>query len=256
MDIAPEAARVLAFDSIDSTNAEARRLAAAGERGPVWIRAARQTAGKGRQGRTWVSEPGNLYATLLATVRAPARVAAEVGFVASLSVADAVADLLGDASHLSLKWPNDVLLAEAKVAGILAETAASSDGEQTTIAIGCGVNIAHAPVETRFPATSLAAAGVRADPDAAFAALGRAMAAWFGRWDEGRGFAGVRQAWLLRAYRLGQEVTLLGGEAPVSGIFRGLAQDGAILLAGPSSGVRAFHAGEVSLAAPFAGAAR
>jgi len=243
-------ARVLSFETIDSTNAEAQRLAEAGERGPAWIRAARQTAGRGRQGRPWVSEGGNLYATLLVTPLVPPRIAVQAGFVAGLAVLEAVRNFLPDPSYLALKWPNDVLLDERKIAGILTETAGPGERDATTIAIGCGVNLAHAPDQARYPATSLRHHGVEAEPEAVFAALQGSMDRWLGVWDEGRGFARIRQAWLASAFRLGREVTLLTEGEPVSGVFSGLAEDGAIVVVDAMRRTRAFHAGEVSLSAP------
>src|SRR5215470_17355290 len=126
MELAPEAAAagvgLIACESVGSTNVEALARARAGERGPLWITARAQTAGRGRRGRQWVSEPGNLYATLLLVDPAPAERAAELSFVAALATHDAIvacAPALG--ARLAFKWPNDLLLDGAKVAGILIE---------------------------------------------------------------------------------------------------------------------------------------
>src|SRR5229473_5485322 len=126
MDLAPGAAAagvgLIACDTVGSTNAEALAYARSGERGPLWITARRQTAGRGRRGRTWVSEPGNLYATLLLTDPGPAERAAELSFVAALAVRDAIVEMApGLGSRLKVKWPNDLLIDRAKVAGILIE---------------------------------------------------------------------------------------------------------------------------------------
>ena len=122
--------RLIAYDTLGSTNAEALARGRAGERGPLWITAARQTAGRGRRGNAWVSEPGNLYASLLLTDAAPAAHLPELCFVVALAVRDAVC---GGAPRsfrpkLKLKWPNDLLLDGAKLAGILIE--AESVGRQ------------------------------------------------------------------------------------------------------------------------------
>src|SRR3569623_2467599 len=114
--------RHIAYETLGSTSAEAQALARAGERGPVWITAARQEAGRGRRGKGWVSPPGNLYASLLLTDPAPPAVAAQLSFVAALALHDAIAECapqLGPA--LKVKWPNDLLLGAAKIAGILIE---------------------------------------------------------------------------------------------------------------------------------------
>src|SRR5512141_1498456 len=103
--------RHIAFEMLGSTNAEALTLARAGERGPLWVSAASQTAGRGRRGRPWVSEPGNLYASLLLVDPAPAERAPQLSFVAALAVRDAIARATPAlAPRLTFKWPNDVLL--------------------------------------------------------------------------------------------------------------------------------------------------
>ena len=109
---------ILILDEVDSTNAEARRRAEAGELGPLWIVARRQTAGRGRRGRDWSSDAGNLFATLLTTTRKPPAEAAQVTFLAALAVADLL-DAFARPGAVSIKWPNDVMLAGRKAAGVL-----------------------------------------------------------------------------------------------------------------------------------------
>ena len=114
--------RLIAHDTLGSTNAEALARARAGERGPLWITAARQTAGRGRRGNVWTSEPGNLYASLLLTDAAPPAHLPELASWSALAVLDAVARAAPPlAPALKLKWPNDLLLDGAKLAGILIE---------------------------------------------------------------------------------------------------------------------------------------
>ena len=116
-------APVIRFDTVDSTNAEALRRACAGTRGPLWVVAAAQSAGRGRRGRAWTSPPGNLYASLLLVDPAPAAVAPQLAFVAGIAVRDACIARRrpGLADALALKWPNDLLCRGAKIAGILIE---------------------------------------------------------------------------------------------------------------------------------------
>src|SRR5438552_86978 len=127
--------RLVAHELLTSTNTEALALARAGERGPVWVTAERQSAGRGRRGRTWTSERGNLFASLLLTDPAPAEHWPELAFVAALAVHDAVAELAAALKpRLAIKWPNDLLLAGQKFAGVLLE------GEATgAVAVGIGV---------------------------------------------------------------------------------------------------------------------
>ncbi len=229
------------FAAIDSTNLEARRLAEQGEAGPLWLWADEQTGGRGRLGRGWVSEPGNLYATYLFSIAASPVVAPQVSFVAALAVHDVVAALRpGLAARI--KWPNDVLIGGAKFCGVLPEVVATSP---TRIAIGCGVNIAHAPAGTPYPVTmlgpDLAVAGVLAELDGR---LARRLA----EWDEGRDFSAIRAAWEQRALGLGEAVSATAGNTRLAGVFRGLAADGALLLETPDGALTPVHAGEVSFA--------
>src|ERR1700758_652202 len=103
--------RLISHEVLPSTNTEALALARKDEKGPLWIAAGRQSAGRGRRGRAWVSEPGNLHATLLLTDPSPPRRVAELSFVAALALNDAIlslAPMLG--GRLALKWPNDALI--------------------------------------------------------------------------------------------------------------------------------------------------
>lgn len=237
--------RLVHVPTIGSTNAEAFDRAAAGERGPLWIVSDRQTAGRGRRGRTWTSEPGNLFATLLLVDPAPAAHVAELCFVAALAIDDA---LLGHDPALferaALKWPNDLLLDGAKAAGILVE--ASTRGAGTTVAIGIGVNIAHAPDGVPYPVTSLAASGVETTRDRFFARLAGSMVRALSVWRQGEGFDAIRAGWLSRAHGLGGPLALRQNDRTVEGIFVGLDPAGQLILDTPD-GRRLFSAGEVIL---------
>ncbi len=230
------------YETLGSTNAEALALARAGERGPLWITAARQSAGRGRRGKEWVSPPGNLYATLLITEPSPPRAAPQLSFVAALALHDAVG---AAASHLtfllSLKWPNDLLLGGKKLAGILIE------GERVpvlAVAIGAGVNCASHPPDTAHPATDLAAAGAQVSPQQVFAALTVAMNARLEQWRAGESFASIRADWLARATGLGEPIRVRLPDKDLSGRFRGLDDDGRLLLEG-ADGVATISAGDV-----------
>ncbi len=217
------------FETLGSTNAEALVLVQAGERGPLWITAAEQTAGRGRRNRAWVSKPGNLYATLLLTDPSPPAEAPQLSFVAALALHDALvqcAPQLGPA--LKVKWPNDLLLGLAKLAGILVE---GETGATLTVVIGIGVNCAHHPDDTPFPATDLAAAGAPVTPERMLAALAQAMDRRLTQWARGVDFAAIRADWLKRAAGLGQPVQVRLPEREFSGVFKGLDDSGRLLVA-------------------------
>ena len=211
------------FDEIDSTNEEARRLALAGEQGPLWLTAGRQTAGRGRRGRNWETPYDNLAATLLLQ---PGRRESEwpqLSFVAAIAASDMAASFAPHA-RIALKWPNDVLADGRKLAGILLENAHGA------LAIGIGVNLRHYPRDTEFPATSLAALGAEVPSPAD--GLAR-LAADFAKWYEVRsaqGFAAIRDAWLARAHGLGTRIRARLVKEERSGMFEGIDESGALLL--------------------------
>ena len=229
---------VLHYDRIDSTNAEARRLVEQGEQGPLWIVADEQTEGRGRMGRTWVSEPGNLYATFLFSIAAGPQVAAQVSFVAALAVHDMVTAVL-PMVRPRIKWPNDVLIDGAKFCGVLSEVVGQTP---TRIAIGCGVNVAHAPTGTPYPVTCL---GSSATLERVFQELSSSLSNRLAIWNEGRGFADIREAWCGHALGIHGAVTANAE----TGIFTGLAADGALLLRRADGSTIAIHSGEVTFAA-------
>jgi len=236
--------RLIAYDTLGSTNAEALARGRAGERGPLWITAARQTAGRGRRGNAWVSEPGNLYASLLLTDAAPSAHLPELCFVVALAVRDAVsaiAPVLSD--RLKLKWPNDLLLDGAKLAGILIE--AESVGTKTITAAGIGVNCAHHPDSLNHPATNLAVHSQAVAPAALMAQLPRSMVTRLARWDRGEGFAAIRSEWLSHAAGLGGDIQVRLSHRELTGRFEALDQMGRLMLRLPNGALEAIAAGEV-----------
>ncbi|WP_426050769.1 biotin--[acetyl-CoA-carboxylase] ligase [Brevundimonas sp. SL161] len=235
------------LDESDSTNAEARRRAEAGEIASQWIVARRQSAGRGRRGRAWNSDTGNLFATLLTLTRKPPAEAAQVTFVAALAVADLL-DAFAVPGVVSIKWPNDVLIAGGKASGILIESGVHASGA-LWLAIGIGVNLAHAPEGTERPATSLAA-HLRADIaypppiEAAATVLAEAFAVWQARWDS-LGFQPILDAWTARTEGLdGPCVARLGHET-LKGHAEGVAADGALRLRTGDGALRLISAGDV-----------
>lgn len=241
------AAPVLLLDQIDSTNAEARRRAEAGETGPLWITARRQTAGRGRRGRAWESDTGNLFGTLLLTTRKPPAEAAQVTFVAALAVADLL-DGYAPPSLVTIKWPNDVMLAGEKASGVLVESGAHPAGG-LWLAVGIGVNLARAPAATERPATSLAEhlrGDVAAPPtvEAAAARLAQAFAVWLERWST-LGFQPVLDAWTARTTGLDGPATARLGHETVEGRAEGVAADGALRLRLADGTLRLISAGDV-----------
>jgi BirA family biotin operon repressor/biotin-[acetyl-CoA-carboxylase] ligase len=243
--------RLVAHEVLGSTNAEALRLARQGECGPLWVVADRQTAGRGRRGRTWISPPGNLYASLLLTEAAPVEHWPELSFVAALAVHDAVVEVAPDLkTRLAIKWPNDLVLAGAKFAGILIE------GENGAVAVGIGVNCADHPAGMDYPATDLAAAGAPVSPAALFGALSVKMIGRIAQWNSGEGFSTIRTDWLARAAGLGEEVRVRLADRDLTGRFEAIDPAGSLVLRLPTGKTTTIAAGDVfMLPAPSSGKA-
>jgi BirA family biotin operon repressor/biotin-[acetyl-CoA-carboxylase] ligase len=231
------------FDEIDSTQSEARRRALAGESGPTWFVARRQTAGHGRRGRSWHSPHGNLMATVFMRPVVDIASAPQVSFVAAL----AVSDLLDRYApgHCTLKWPNDPLLDGRKAAGILPDSAGRSDGKLDWLLVGFGVNLATSPDDAPYPTASISQlTGATPDPDIALSILATAWQRRFEAW-QAHGFAAIRQAWLARAHGIGKDIRVQLPDETFTARFEGLDDAGALIARLPSGATRLVSAGDV-----------
>ncbi len=257
-----------------STNADVMALAQQGAAEGLWLRADRQTAGRGRQGRAWESPPGNLYASTLLRLCDGDPQAATLALVAAVALDETVrvfaphlACVLprrresrvteDNASHpgfpparehnasgggtLSIKWPNDLLIDGAKLTGILLERSGYA------VVIGIGVNLAHHPETLDRPATSLAAHGITVEPAQFLESLAEIFAHWLARW-RSEGLAPVRTRWIERAHPMGTALSARTGDgAVVEGLFDGLDDNGALILRLAGGGRHVMHAGDVFL---------
>ena len=247
--------RLIAFDELDSTNEEARRrVLEEGERGPLWIVACRQSRGRGRLGRDWISVPGNLHASLVLSEGVAPERAPQLGFVAGVATIAALRALFPDETGFALKWPNDILLNRAKLGGVLLEGLALAAGDERwppagVVVVGIGVNCAAAPQDTPYPATALASLKASALlAQALFAALSDRFCETLQLWAAGSGFAQVRGKWLEAAAGVGESVhvRLAQGEE-IEGRFETIDADGRLVIACGAK-TRVIDAGDVILA--------
>jgi BirA family biotin operon repressor/biotin-[acetyl-CoA-carboxylase] ligase len=236
--------RIEQVAEIDSTNEACRLRALAGESAGLVIRAERQTAGRGRRGRSWTSPAGNLYASLLLRPARPVSEAAALGFAAVTAIGDVAEGLLPGTAEVRHKWPNDLLINGRKASGLLLEA------QPGFVVLGIGVNVASHPADTPYPATDLLAEG--AAPIAPQALLERLLAAFgplYRAW-EIEGFAALLPAWRRRAAGLGAPIEVRLERETLSGTFRDLEPDGALRLVLSDGTERRIAAGDVYFPAP------
>ena len=202
-----------------------------------WLVALDQAAGKGRQGRKWVAVPGNFAGSTLVELRPGDPPPQSLSLVASLALTEAVDAAVPD-QPLLLKWPNDLLLNGAKLAGILLER----QGDR--VVIGIGVNLAAAPDLDERRTAHL---GGRVAPAAFAPILASSMARMIELWRSAKPML-FAQAWLARAHSVGTTLKVHGEDgAAISGTFFGIEGDGALRLLLPDGELRTIHAGDVSL---------
>lgn len=217
-----------------STNDDMAALARDGAAEGSWLRAERQTGGKGRQGRTWQSPPGNLYASTVVRLQAGDPPAPTLALVAAVALHEVIAP---HAPGVRVKWPNDLLVDGAKLSGILLER------QVDAVIIGFGVNLAHHPQDIGRPTTSLAAlTGAAFEPAIFLEILAEAFARWLVRWRAG-GIEPVRRQWLAAAHPPGTPLSTSEGD----GLFDGLDAAGALRLRLADGTMRVIHAGDVFL---------
>lgn len=233
------------FDELASTNDTAKQLAEEGAAHGEVVIAERQTAGRGRRGRGWISPPGrNLYFSVVLRPDLPPQRAPEITLVASVALCHAVRRAGADAG---IKWPNDLVVDDRKLCGILTEMAADPDRVQWVV-LGAGVNLntrpGDFPEELRSIATSVAAERGQPVPRALFAAAAFALLEeWLDRHAEG-GFAAVRDEWRVLSDTLGREVRVTAEGREIRGLAEDVDESGALLVR-TGGGLEAVRSGEV-----------
>jgi len=232
-----------------STNADLVARLRAGEAIPegTWLRAETQTGGKGRSGKTWLSPPGNLYTSTVIQLAESDPPAQTLALAIGLAVHEHVIASLMQSDHaaVSLKWPNDVLVRGAKVAGILLERCGDA------IVAGIGINLAFAPQIEGRSTTCIAALNFKYDasPDYALTFLAPRVAEQLVRWRHD-GLPALISRWSRAAHPVGTPLAVNGGDGGVlHGTFAGLDASGAMLLRLANGATQTIHAGDVSLIA-------
>ncbi|MDE8654175.1 biotin--[acetyl-CoA-carboxylase] ligase [Novosphingobium album (ex Liu et al. 2023)] len=227
-----------------STNADLAARIAAGDylAEGDWLVADRQRAGRGRRGREWHDGAGNFMGSTVVRLGHGDPAAATLALMTGLAVREAVAPHLPDRDMARLKWPNDLMLGAAKLAGVLLERVGD------TVIIGIGVNLVSAPALPDRPAAALADFAPAPDRDSFAHDLARAFAAELERW-RAAGIAPLLRRWQAAAHPEGTPLAVQPpGEPALSGGFAGLDAEGNLRLRLPDGGLRAISAGDVLLA--------
>lgn len=224
-----------------STNDDLAALAREGAPEGVWLRAGRQSGGRGRQGREWHSPPGNLYASTLVRLRPGDPPAPTLALVAAVALHEVASALVVAGVAIEIKWPNDLIVAGAKLSGILLERI------DDAIVLGFGVNLSDHPDEIARPAINMGMLGGVPDPARFLEALASSFARWVGRWRD-EGLDPIRERWLAAAHPLGTPLsTHTASGAWIEGIFDGLDECGALKLRLADGTSQVIHAGDVFL---------
>lgn len=239
---------LLSYDVLDSTNEEAKRLAGGGASHGAVIWAKKQTAGRGRMGRDWVSAEGNLFVSVLLSPDCDLATCSQLSFVAATAAADTLASIVANEDDIACKWPNDILYHGKKLGGILLESFTTPDElgrERQWVVVGIGINVDTYPEHVMFPATCLRDAGV--EIISAKIVLSRFVYNFIHGYDAWvkSGFKPVMKSWTKRAYRLGHPVEVIIGEKKIEGIFDGIDPAGRLLVRGDSGAIQGIAAGDV-----------
>lgn len=241
----PKGVEARFYDACASTNLLARELAAEAPDYPTWIVAGVQTSGRGRQGRTWISETGNLYASLLFRPKLKPADLAALPFVIALAVRDSILRMGVEESLVQCKWPNDILVSGKKVSGILIETCSEGNEDVGHVIVGIGINLLHHPKEAQFPATNLKnVSGKVISLEEAIAILAASVKEQIDAWRVDA-FETVRQNWLACAWGLGENRRIRTSESDYEAQLIGLNNEGGLEVSLENGEKRTIYAADI-----------
>lgn len=244
---------LLTYEEVDSTNEEAKRLALGGGAHGAFLWSLRQTNGKGRKGREWISHDGNLFVSVLLQPGCNFDRMPQLSYVAAMAAHQTIHPLLSeeDQPKLRFKWPNDLLFDEQKLAGILLESIETTDeldgSRQRWAIVGLGMNIESCPDQLEYPATYLKELGL--ELVSAKIILSRFIHHFihcYSQWQK-EGFRPVREAWMQHCLHHDQFMSVKVGDQQIHGQFDRLDSRGNLVLKDKNGEEQAIAAGEVIL---------
>jgi len=233
------------YDTLPTTMVEARRYADEGAPSGTVVVALQQSLGRGRLGRTWVSDPGNLYATFILRPRIQIKEAGKLSLIVGLALKKVLETYI-DSSRIKLKWPNDALIDSQKIAGILIEMIPGTEEGTFALLVGIGINVLHYPQEVRYPATSLSEQGIQIDPLQLIQPLQTELVRLVDDFVHGK-YPGWTQDWMNAAYGVNGPVSLFQEtDTPMaSGTFSGIDSNGSLLIRDEMGDEKAYYVGDV-----------
>lgn len=241
----PHGFEAVFYPELESTNLTAVALAKNIEQGATWVIAGRQTGGRGRRGRIWTSETGNLYCSLLWRPNLKPSELAPLPYVIALAVRQTVIELGIDESRVKCKWPNDVLVDDKKICGILIETSANNAESLNYLVIGIGINLMHFPDDAQFSATSIYDILSREiDAKLALEKLSKQFDNYKNLWFM-RGFDDIRREWTKCAWGLGEPRLIRTNDDSYVGRPMELMEDGGLLVVVDGGHEKRLYAGDV-----------
>lgn len=234
----PRLYELIQLERADSAMAEARRQAEAGAEEGTLIWVGEQSAGAGRLGTEWVSPPGNLYCALVLQPEDPLDLALDLHYVMMVAMGAALGEVVAPMTSVRFRWPNDVMVNEAKCGAVWVEAPPASAGHVPWLTLGIGLNVMHFPRATPTAATSLAE---EACPEATdrdlLERLSRQFLSWVNRWAN-EGFEPVRKAWLQKADGIGEPMGIALKDHKAQGVLIELGERGELVLEQPDGSRR------------------
>lgn len=241
----PDDYEAVFYQEVTSTNDVARQRVSEGHKGPIWVASAAQTAGRGRLGRPWVSEKGNLYTSLMIRPDEKPDKMVALPFLVALAVRRALIMSGANGNQIKCKWPNDILFNEKKVAGILIESSMGSRGAIDFLIIGIGTNLNVYPEEAQFPATCFARETESyIDPEAYFVNLAAAFDMQWRAWQQ-FGFEPIRDDWLRHSWGMGEKRMIRTSNLEVTARLQSLDKDGALIIKLDDGTEKSLYAGDI-----------
>ena len=234
------------YEFVTSTNEIIKDFAAKSFPEGTIVHALMQSKGKGRSGKAWYSPKGNLFFSILLRPKVPISVISQLSFVASLAVRQGLVNITNNMNGFIFKWPNDMLLNNKKISGILLECSPTNvSNVPDWVVIGIGLNIFESPEELDF-ATSLNEHGYFVDLNILIKEIANHLEKFYKDWLI-NGFENIRNIWLKYSHPKGKKISIVIQNKKIEGKFNGITSDGSLIIKLFDNSTKVISGGEVNL---------